>query len=218
MGAEGVVYTLDGSLPTAASPRYAEPLVLDATTVVTARGYRGEPPEVLGDAAVLRCQLVEPRLPTKVRVSFGPPGASVPEGWVRDTGAAFEVRHGEIAMGWNAACFGATRHRGKNPDPVLDTLIHFSDGAAWEIAVADGTYELTVCIGDAEYPCENQTLFAEGEPFADGINLQANAFQKVTGTVTVTDGALTLTSNDAPHGPQLARMTYLEIRRLNVPR
>jgi hypothetical protein len=205
----GVVYTLDGTDPTPASPRYQAPFVVERDTVVRTRALADAAGVVLGPAAMATLTRIHPRLPTAAKVNFAPAEVTV-DGWLNDCGAAFALRPDGLAYGWTGDNRGASRRRGLNPDPLLDTIVHFADDQAWEMAVADGTYELTLCLGDAQYPCEGQTVLAEGVSVAQGIDLQANEFRRVT----VADGGLTLTSVNVPHGPKLTRLAFLEFRRM----
>ncbi len=209
----GVVFTVDGSDPAAASARYRGPIVVDRDAVIRARALADAEGVALGPAASLTLRRIEAPLPTEARVNFGPPDTAV-EGWLNDCGAPFDVQPGGPAFGWTGDNRQASRRRGINPDPLLDTVVHFSDDLAWEMAVPDGTYEVTVCVGDAQYPCEKQAVFAEGVPIVSGIDLPANQFRRVTAQVRVTDGGLTLTSLNAPRGPALTRMAWVEFRRL----
>jgi len=156
---------------------------------------------------------IEPRLPAEAKVNFAPAEVAVP-GWLNDPGAAFAVHADGLAYGWTGDNRGASRRRGVNPDPLLDTVVHFTDDLAWEMAVANGTYDVTLCLGDAQYPCEDQVVVAEGVEAVRGLALQANEFRRVTVRVEVTDGALTLGSASVPHGPKLTRLAFLELRRV----
>jgi hypothetical protein len=208
-----LVYTLDGTDPTAASPRYQDPFLVERDTIVCARALADAEGTLRGPPATLRLTRIQPTLPTAAKVNFAPADVAV-TGWLNDCGAPFAMRPDSLAFGWSADNHGASRRRGLNPDSLLDTVVHFSDDLAWEMAVAEGTYELTVCLGDAQYPCEDQTVFAEGVEVARGINLQANEFRRLTARIVVADGGLTLTSVNVPHGPRLTRLAFLEFRRV----
>jgi hypothetical protein len=210
--AAGVVYTLDGTDPTAVSPRYQAPFAVERDTVIRARALADDKGEALGPAATLSLTRLQPREPTAAKINFAPAEVTVAD-WLNDYGAAFALQADGLAFGWSADNRGASRRRGLNPDPLLDTLVHFSDDMAWEMAVADGTYEVTVCIGDAQYACEDQALSIEGAEVVRGLNLAAGEFKRVAARVTVSDGGLTLTSVNAPHGPKLTRLAFLEFRR-----
>jgi len=212
-GAAGVAYTLDGTDPSARSARYVGPFVVEADAVVSARAILDAEGTVLGPSATLALTRIRPRQPTEAKVNFAPAEGVVPD-WLTDDGSAFALRAGDLAYGWTGDNRGAARRRGVNPDALLDTVVHFSDDLAWEMAVADGTYEVTLCIGDAQYPCEGQTVFAEGVKVVRGLGLKANEFRRVSARVVVSDGVLTLTSVNVPHGPRLTRLAFLEMRRV----
>ena len=210
-GAARVVYTLDGSEPTPQSTLYTVPLVLTRTTLVRARAVgAGEAPSVSAVAS-REFRAILPTLLRQAQVNFQPADGAAEPGWRSDSGAPFALQAGKVAYGWTHDNREATRRRGKNAEARLDTLVHFSAGTAWQIALGNGTYDLTVCLGDAEYACEDQTLYAQGQEVCKGLNLPANTFRQERARVTVQDNLLTLTSTDAPHGPRLTRMNWLTI-------
>ncbi len=211
--AAAVVYTLDGSDPVLESPRYTKPIVLDRSTTIRARAIGpGDVPE-LSEEAVLRIERIEAKTITAVQVNFQPDDGNTPEGWLPDTGAAFALRDSGYVYGWTRTNTDAARRRGRSKDALDDTLLHFSGDAGWEIAVPNGGYELTVRVGDSQHPCAKQTIHVEGNSLVAGLNLKGGEFRTIAQRVQVTDGALTLTSRNVPHGPELTRINWLRLRR-----
>ena len=209
-----LTYTVDGTEPTAGSSRYEKPFTLNDSAVVRARAFAGEADGTGGAVATRSVRCVPVTLLSEASVNFGPRDMKVPEGWLNDYGGEFSLDTHNVAHGWTPANLGAIRLRGKNDDPVLDTLIHFVGRGVWQMAVANGTYELTVCLGDAEFECQGATVYVEGKPFAEELKIKAGEFQRVTGEVVVSDGMLTLSSNNAPTGLTVTRMEYLEFRKV----
>lgn len=207
-----VVYTLDGSEPTAGSPRYTAPIPLTATTRVKARAIGAGEKPAMSETVSRRFVRVVVKPMRNVRINFQPLTAPKPMGYLIDSGRKFHVLEGGSAFGWSADNRDATRERGKHDDPLRDTLIHFSEDYCWEIAVVNATYELTICVGDAEHPSVNQTIFAEDEEFCAKLDLKGAQFKIITKTVRVKDGLLTLHSRNVQHGPELTRMNWLTLR------
>ncbi|MBN2309617.1 MAG: chitobiase/beta-hexosaminidase C-terminal domain-containing protein, partial [Candidatus Hydrogenedentes bacterium] len=206
-----IVYSLDGSEPGEDSLRYTGPITIQDDATVSARVLVPGSPPTLSDVAVCRFERIEAKRATECRVNFQLASSPRPEGYLIDSGEAFDVRDGGYAYGWSADNTEAARERGKQADTVLDTLVHFTAGVVWEIAVENGAYDVTVCIGDAEYPSEANTLWVEDVAFCEGMEQPAGEFERITKRVAVTDGKLTFRSNDAPHGPRLTRMNAVEI-------
>ena len=101
-------------------------------------------------------------------------------------------------------------------DPRLQGYAHFDLGSypertAWEIALENGWYEVTVSVGDTGGPNDSQNrLLVEGELATAWVPTDEFKSQLVTVTAQVTDGHLTLS---APGGT-ITEMQYVEIRAL----
>lgn len=102
------------------------------------------------------------------------------------------------------------------PEPVRDSLMHMqyptnlsnSDSAeltpaAWEYDLANGQYEVTVGVGDADYFDSNHVINVEGQAVIlgftptssvenDGLPVGAQAFGMGTAVIEVDDGRLTI--------------------------
>ena len=103
------------------------------------------------------------------------------------------------------------RDRNMNSNQLLDTLVHLKNGANWQIEVANGTYEVTVSVGDARY-ATSHTINVNGVNFWTNVTTAANAFQKKTLTITVTNGRITL--DNGASGLHDTRINYLELRQI----
>ena len=99
-----------------------------------------------------------------INVNFGDQATSAPSGYLRDYGQAYGVRspadqgNGKYSYGWidpvtksplNRTNQGRNRSSVGISDPVLATLIHMENpyqqpSGYWEVAVPNGTYEVTV--------------------------------------------------------------------------
>jgi len=149
-----------------------------------------------------------------VQISFRPSSSVTPAGFVADTGAAYSSARG---YGWiTQASVGATtatpldltpntRDRATgNYTPLLNTMIHVQytgaaagsvfTPAAWEYALPNGTYTVTVAVGDAANNFDSSnTVNIEGKTAISGFVPTANRrFSTATLRVPVTDGKLTI--------------------------
>jgi hypothetical protein len=184
---------------------------------------------VTGSAGVARSGAVTP-----VRVNFQPAAAVVPSGYVVDSGAAFSDVRG---FGWvTQASLSSgshvpldlspnTRDRNLESDQRLDTLIHMqypSNGSttavltpgAWEYVLANGSYQVTVAVGDplAGTDPENHVIHVEGVTaiagfVPSGASGSATRHATATVTVSVSDGRLTV---DALGGTN-TKLDYVDI-------
>ncbi|MFE6337217.1 Ig-like domain-containing protein [Streptomyces sp. NPDC057798] len=149
------------------------------------------------------------------RVDFGT-AATVPvTGHLLDYGQAYGARTGPhqgtgLTYGWTRTdaatplnLTGNGRDRGSaEPDRLRATLMHMqlpagSPGVTtpgrWEIAVPDGTYSVTVTVGDAAHTNSVHALQVEDQNAVDGfVPTTATRYATRTVTPTVTDGRLTV--------------------------
>lgn len=156
-----------------------------------------------------------------VKINFQPSNSVVPTGYLKDSGLAYDPTRG---YGWINQASGApldisafARDRNlPNADQRIDTMLHMQFGntpdAAWEYAVPNGTYNVTVSVGDqasanATYDSQH-TIRVEGDTVIN--QFQGSDTQKYhlnSGTIKVTDGKLTI---DA-FGGNNTKINYLEI-------
>ena len=149
----------------------------------------------------------------QVKVAFQTAGASTPAGWTAEAGAAYSQSRG---FGWLNAANGqpvdrsvATRTRTAPmsgiafpTDPLLKSFAFldnesqptYSNGI-WEYDVPNGTYEVAVSVGDANYIDSTHGVSVEGQPIiASFLPTETTPFQTGVRDVTVTDGKVTLTN------------------------
>ncbi|WP_433832985.1 Ig-like domain-containing protein [Actinoplanes sp. CA-015351] len=171
---------------------------------------------------------------TTDRINFQPAGSAVPVGYRADTGAAYTAARG---YGWvRQDSLGGTRvpldltantrDRARTGiDTRLNTLIHLQYGdtggtagvataGAWEYAVPNGTYQVTVSAGDRPAYDSSHTLRVEGVPAISGfVSTAATEYRQATVTVAVTDGRITV---DAIGGTN-TKLNYADIARVTSP-
>ncbi|HEY7090490.1 MAG TPA: delta-60 repeat domain-containing protein, partial [Tepidisphaeraceae bacterium] len=149
----------------------------------------------------------------EVHINFQAAGA-VPASYRADTGQVFGNRGNGYIYGWDADNTANARNRNSSssPDARFDGFNHMQKNGAnrrWELAVANGVYEVTTVAGD---PVGTDSVYAmnlEGSPGVNGT--PANLFRWVRRTVNVqvSDGRLTL-SNAA--GSVNNKIAFLDIK------
>ena len=149
--------------------------------------------------------------PLSAAVNFQPSGFPVPAGYTADTGELYGVRSGGLSYGWSTDHTTETRDRGGSTDPRLATLIQLHAGARWQMAVPNGSYSVTVGVGDGGFS-STYTLNVEGTAFWSNTALAPGEFVTQTRTVTVQDGQLTLDPGNAAE--EATRINYLVLQGL----
>ena len=168
-----------------------------------------------------------------INVNFGTESSSLPsDEFILDFGSGYNVNRG---FGWitEASIDDSnpipidistnTRDRDLIDEQSTDTLIHlqYPDGltgtrparsnqtpSAWEYDLENGTYQITVSVGDPEFTDSNHVINLEGESVISGfVPTEDELFTEVTTTVEVTDGRLTL---DAIGGEN-TKLNFIEI-------
>lgn len=152
-----------------------------------------------------------------VNISFQPADFPLQSGYQIDIGKTFAVRGNGYSYGWNVD------HRARSfaysPLPGFETIwgaqwslirILPDSSASWEIALANGTYDVTILA--AGYQCQGQLqqIAAEGVLVVDGTaGWDYDTYVGGTQTVTVNDGRLTVTN-----GPSAALncIDYIQIK------
>lgn len=166
---------------------------------------------------------VEIAATTPLRVNFSDVATAPPAGYERDSGAAFDATRGygwvDLGEGTPLNLTGNGRNRGTSqPDVRLATFVHaqLPPGSAgvttpgkWEAAVPDGTYAVTVAVGDAGTAVDStHWISVEDQNAIAGFVPTASAkFATATRTVTVSDGRLTLT----PAGGTNTKLDYVDV-------
>lgn len=166
--------------------------------------------------------------PFEVKMNFQLKNTDVPAGYKSDVGDGYTTARG---YGWvTEASLNSATHtpinvsiggRDRNLpgyDQRVDTLIHMEDtaySAAWEYALQNGTYAVTVSVGDGNGPASNSinTLNVEGvRAFTNFKSTDLQPFAVKTVLVNVTDGKLTLDSVGGFH----TKINFAHIERVNL--
>ncbi len=149
--------------------------------------------------------------PIDRKFNFQPANVAKPAGFELETGAAFTTARG---FGWVRQdslslpsadhvpydFTGWTRDRNKTSDQKLDTVIHMqppgpgdTTKGAWELAVANGAYDVSFSVGDPAFINSSNTINVEGQrAMTNFVPTAANLWSNATATVNVTDGRLTI--------------------------
>lgn len=157
-----------------------------------------------------------------VNINFQPDMSPVPLGYVKDVGAPWSDAAGR---GWvtEASLSSSThvpvdqsawtRDRARSGiDSKLNTILHMQPStgtaAAYEYALANGTYTVTVSVGDQPTYNSTNRINIEGVNVINNFTGSATTeFKTWTGSVTVADGKLTV---DAKGGTN-TKINYLRI-------
>jgi hypothetical protein len=140
-------------------------------------------------------QPVNPRFAAKI--NFQPASATIPSGFVTDSGAAFGPRIGNLSYGWETTLPAANlleRKAGRSQDLRYDTLCQMQAGGShtWEISVPNGPYSVFLMAGDPSYITGTYRIAAEGVLAVDGAPNSADRWVESIARVVITDGRLTL--------------------------
>jgi hypothetical protein len=143
------------------------------------------------------------------RINFQAAGVSPAVSYFIDAGDRYGPRDHGLTYGWNVSHQLNARHRTTgNIDLHLATLCQMQSGGTWEIAVPNGSYSVTVGIGDSDY-ASTYTINVEGVDFWAAQSQPAGHFVRRTHTVKVNDGKLTLDQGSG--GFESTRINYISI-------
>jgi len=142
------------------------------------------------------------------RINFQGTGMTAPAGYFADPGKVYAARGNGLTYGWNVSHTEYTRESANGMDRRFATLCRFRSGGVWEIALPNGTYDVTVAVGDADEPSA-YTINVEGTVFWNAQNLAAGQFMNQTHAVAVSDGRLTIDQGSAAH--ESTRIDYVLI-------
>jgi N-acetylneuraminic acid mutarotase len=208
-----------------AAPTFTDTTVSPDNTyfyVVVAKDTSGNASAASAEAPVIVPPGPPP--PTTLKVRFSDANAVPPTGYLRDFGEAYGPRSGPYQGAGNS--YGWVRVGTTTPlslttngrlrtgayDPLQLGLMHMqyqtTTPGSWEAAVPDGTYTVTVSVGDASYLDSTHQLSVEGQvAIAAFTPTSADRFRTATRTVSVADGRLTL----SPEGGANTKVNYVEI-------
>ena len=134
------------------------------------------------------------------QINFQPFSATVPTGYVADTGVLFGSQGSGLTFGWNAPKPAQVIARRVHSQPAGTDIRYDSfavmhakgRGSLWEIAVPDGIYQISITAGDAT-ASGVQRIEANGAFVVNGKPNIARHWITGTAQITVTDGLIKLT-------------------------
>lgn len=139
---------------------------------------------------------------TNIKINFQPSGASVPAGYLKDSGSNFANRGEGYAYGWicdetDAPGAFFDRNAANSPDQRYDSFaaldLFCGDGTpfgAWVMAVPNGVYTVHAVAGDPIAWNSVYKFDLDGVRIIDGVPTSANRWIEGTRTVIVDDGYL----------------------------
>ncbi len=149
-----------------------------------------------------------------VRVNFAPLDAGRVRGYKTDYGTRYGQRGNGLVYGWNA---DLRKNAVYNDDPRYDSLraethVNMPANSRWSIKVPNGYYEVRVLMGDPNTFNADYRLNAEGSAVVNGKPFSPNfPWVEGIGTVRVTDGQLTLTSDSRAVHNKLASVGITKV-------
>lgn len=109
----------------------------------------------------------------------------------------FEADHGDVydakrGYGWRRDLSQNHRQRNKVPETYRDTFVFTRDQDTWECEVPNGTWLVTVCVGDSGHEQIGQWVTVEGKQIIKDAATIDGFFLEQSASVTVTDQRLTI--------------------------
>ncbi|MDX2304333.1 MAG: Ig-like domain-containing protein, partial [Microscillaceae bacterium] len=158
-------------------------------------------------------ELYVPPVGNSFKVNFSDEATTPPSGWLKDFGEPFGDRGNGISYGWvdpvsrnPVSLVGRGRNRTPSPDKDIfrETFMHMRYGDVsvgaqngdWEIIVPNGTYRVTIQIGESDpenFPETRHIVVAEGLTMIDFTPVLGSVgVRNATKVITVTDGRLSV--------------------------
>lgn len=151
---------------------------------------------------------VPPPVSPPVLINFQPSAATTVPSYLVDSGLTFADRGNGQNYGWSTSHIDSVFDRNMNANQLLDTHVAVKAGATWELDVPNGTYTVTISVGDAG-GSSTSTINIEGTTFFSGVPLGPATFIARKTQVTVADGRLTLGIGAAATGD--TKINFIEI-------
>ena len=130
---------------------------------------------------------------TKIYVNFQPNGSPTVDGYSVDSGQVYGDRGGGQSYGWSQIVTMRDRDATTASD-LYETHaeVPANQTRTWSIRIENGTYAVTVSVGDAGGSTNdtNNTVTVEGTSYWNALALQNDEFAQQTQLVTVSDGRL----------------------------
>src|SRR5690242_4295220 len=152
-------------------------------------------------------------LAVNVGINFQPPNKPVPDGYLPDVGRTYSDYGNGFTYGWDVANTTSARDRNNSlsPDQRYDTLTHTQlyGTRTWALKVPNGTYTVRLVAGDPSDFGSTIRYNLEGALALSGTTTSTQRWVEGTKTVTVSDGALTLTNGT---GAKNNKIAFIEVK------
>ena len=130
-------------------------------------------------------------------INFQPPDASVPDGYLMDTGAPYGERGNDMSYGWSCDLQGDSRDRNAAGTRESTFVIADRHGVCaednWEIELPNGDYTVVIGYSDPTYAAVTTGCMLEGVSASVGT-VSAGSTQEFETQIALLDGLLTLGS------------------------
>jgi len=151
-----------------------------------------DPNVVINALDIVQSPAAPPVSSGQFHFEFGTPTSPVATGYTAvNEGTAYSAAQG---YGWQSG----TVYSRDDTTPGLTTIqrgYDYTKGATFAVDLANGTYNVTVTMGDAAWMHDSQGLFLQGVQ-VDSVTTNVKQFYTHTYSVTVTNGQLTLKLQD----------------------
>ncbi len=135
-----------------------------------------------------------------IQINFQPTSVTVPSGYLRDSGETYGSRGNGHSYGWSPSHTSRTYYYEPfswTPNPYWSNIFMAASAETrWEIALPNANYEVHIAAGGWQSANVHQKITAEGVLIVDAAGTDYGPWVAGTGTVTVSDGKLTV-KNDS---------------------
>lgn len=124
-----------------------------------------------------------------VKFDFASSAIPTVKGFTRDSGLAFSKESGH---GWKRDISANARSRNALPELERDSFLFTRTEDTWETEVENGSYQVTICVGDSGHEQKGQHAAIEGHQVIQDVSTVSGEFHEATATVDVENGLLTV--------------------------
>lgn len=129
-------------------------------------------------------------------INFQPANIAPPSGALIDSGEGYSQ---QLKYGWTtpaASVGGWQTNMPWSPDVSYDTMVFTLAQGVWEIALDNGTYDVTICVGDARTSTATVSVDVEGEMVFDRVRFEPTLrWKEKLIQAQISDGKLTVSFN-----------------------
>lgn len=131
------------------------------------------------------------------RINFTGQTSALQSVFETDRGLIYDQKRG---FGWSRDISHNHRHRNVFPESYRDTFLFTRNHDTWECKVPNGSWLVTVCVGDSGHEQTGQWVTVEGNQLIKDTTTASGAFREQKEKVDVTDGRLTVEIGKADAG------------------